>query len=98
MEIAFRQVHSAAAFSNERVRVRMFTPGGIEFKSRTVGNPHCRKPGMVQRSRKLIQPGDAPATQRNQTIDSDIENARRLAQAQLQSGASFYAEIPGSGE
>jgi hypothetical protein len=39
----------------------------------------------VQRHRKFIEPSDDLAARRNQTIDSYIQNARRLAQARLQS-------------
>jgi len=59
----------------------MFAPRRIEFQSRPVGDPYRRNPGMVQRRRKFIQASDALAARGNQTIDSYIENARRLAQA-----------------
>src|SRR6202011_5261401 len=96
MEITLRQVHSTAAFRNKRMRVRMFTPRRIELQSRAVGDPHRRNSGMIQRSRELIQAGNAPAARRNQPIDSDIQNARRLTQSRLQSGALFYTEMPTS--
>ena len=58
---------------------------GTEFQSRPVGHPHRRNAGVIQSSRKFIQAGYGPPARRNQFINSNVENARRLAQAQLQS-------------
>src|SRR6202162_3761430 len=94
MEITFRQVHSAAAFRNKRMLVGMFTTRRVKFQSRPISYPHRRDPGMVQRSCKFIQASDAFPTCRNQPIDTHIDNARRLAQAKLQSAEIILCVNP----
>jgi len=85
VEIVFRQVNPAAVFSNEGVRMTVFTAGVVELESRAAGQPDGRNALVIERRGEFIEAMDAASPEGNQCINRNVENAGRLAQARLRS-------------
>src|SRR5207302_2638862 len=85
--------YSAAVFRNEGLRVAVFTTRIVELETRSAGHPDGRNGLVVERGGEFIESRDAASPQRNQGINSDVEDAGRLPHARLRSGAAYSIGI-----
>src|SRR6266403_2920357 len=75
------------------MRVAVFTTRIVELETRSAGHPDGRNGLVVERGGEFIESRDAASPQRNQGINSDVEDAGRLPHARLRSGEAYSIGI-----
>ena len=93
MKIVLRQIDSAPVFCNERMRVSQLSAWFVELQARAAGQPNGRYSFVVERGGEFIKAGGAFAVLRKQAINGYVENAGRLAQANLRDRKTILADL-----
>jgi len=73
--------------------VAVFATRIVELETRSAGHPDGRNGLVVERGGEFIESRDAASPQRNQGINSDVEDAGRLPHARLRSGEAYSIGI-----
>ncbi len=76
------------------MRVAVFATRIVELEARSAGQPDGGNGLVVESGGEFIESRDAASLLRNQGINSDVEDAGRLAQARLRSGEAYSIGIP----
>src|SRR5882672_10313300 len=86
VEVILGEAGGAAVFRDERMAVAEFAARLVKLETRTAGEPDSGDALMVEGGGELVESGHALATDGNQGIDGDKENAGSLAQTRLRDG------------
>ena len=86
MEIILGEAGHTAVFRDKGMTVAELAARLVHLETRAAGKPDSRDTMMVEGGSELVQAGDALATDGDEGIDGDKENAGSLTQAGLRDG------------